>query len=84
MTREEFLRKNHRHITNIKRIISNDRLVQNRINMLRALGYIVEWRCMGVGGVGQLKLTRKEARVQISAGWGRFNYAFAVIFNLES
>jgi hypothetical protein len=84
MTHERFLSRYYRRINNIRLIVSAIPRVQKRVEMLRSLGYVVEWRCMGSGGVGQLKLTRKEARVQVSAGWGRFNYAFAVIFNLES
>lgn len=60
-------------------VIASKRLVKNRIEILKKMGYHIEERRMGPGGVGQIKKICNETRVQISYGHGRYNYATVVI-----
>ena len=54
--------------------------IYQRIALCERNGYKVEVRPMGTGGVFQCKRVRGgEIRYQISAGWGRYNYAYCVI-----
>lgn len=53
--------------------------MKDRFAYLRANGLSIAVRPMGSGGVGQVKKAAGETRTQVSAGWGRFNYAYVVI-----
>lgn len=67
-----------RKVNAVMRIVSKHRKIKDRIAHLEKKGYIVINCPMGVGGVGQVKEYVDEYRVQISAGKGLHNYAYAV------
>lgn len=46
---------------------------------LRSLGFTVEQKPMGSGGVFQVKNIKGSTRVQIGYAHGRHNYAYCVI-----
>lgn len=63
----------------IEKIISSNKSVKARIVEIEKLGYKVNVYPMGSGGVGQKKkMADGTTRVQVSYGWGRYNYAYAV------
>lgn len=66
-------------LKNIQKVVSDNRLVSDRVEKLREMGYTVEERLMGSGGVLQVKEMKKETRIQIGYGKGKYNYAYAVI-----
>lgn len=53
--------------------------VKERLQELRDAGFIVEPRAMGSGGVGQVRTTRDEVRIQVAAGYSKYNSAMCVI-----
>lgn len=65
-----------RHVVDI-------RLIKDRVAALKTAGYCVEPRAMGSGGVGQVRITKKEIRVQIGCGYTRWNNAMCVILPNE-
>jgi len=66
--------------TKIQRIIRNNRRVSDRIKEIKKLGVRISCKSMGTGGVGQIKIMSDGSkRIQISAGWGRYNYAYVAI-----
>lgn len=65
----------------IKSVIKDNRSVANRVETLSRKGFVIAERPMGRGGVGKVKRLQDEVRVQISAGYGRYNYAKCVIFD---
>ena len=70
-------------IAEIKNVINNNRLIADRMDELKRLGYNVEPSVpMGSGGCGQVrKMSNGTIRVQIGAAWSRNNYAPVVIIN---
>jgi hypothetical protein len=68
----------------IKKIISEERLIKNRVKRIEGLGVACEERPMGSGGVGQTKETKDEIRIQVGYGHGRHNYAMCAIINKEA
>jgi hypothetical protein len=66
-------------INQISEVVKNNRLVSDRVAKLRSLGFNVEEKPMGSGGVLQVKKLSSETRVQIGYGHGRNNYAMAVV-----
>jgi len=67
-------------LINIRNITRRYRLISDRVAALNELGYNIKCAAMGSGGVGQVKETKKEIRVQISHGVSRWNYAYCVVF----
>ena len=66
--------------TKIKRIIKKNRLVIDRIKKIHALGIMTSIEDMGSGGVGQTRIMSDGSkRIQISAAWGKYNYAHVAI-----
>lgn len=65
----------------IKSVIKNNRFFADRVATLVKKGFVVGERRMGTGGVGKVMRLQDEVRVQISAGYGKYNYAKVVIFN---
>lgn len=62
--------------------INANRLIQDRLQYCAARGFETDIVPMGCGGVGQWKQMRDgSVRVQISHGWGRYNYAHVAIIN---
>lgn len=68
-------------ILKIKEVIKNNRLIADRENKLKEMGYTIETRAMGTGGVGQVEKLKSESRMQIGYGSGRYNYAKVVIMS---
>lgn len=66
-------------LKNIQKVVRENRLVSDRVIKLREMGYIVEERPMGSGGVLQVKELKNETRIQVGYGKGKHNYAYAVI-----
>lgn len=66
-------------IKQIAEVVKTNRLVSERVKQLRQLGFRVEEKPMGSGGVLQIKKLKSETRVQIGYGRGRNNYAMTVI-----
>lgn len=64
---------------------SKFRNVTKRNEYLESLGYEIERKPMGSGGVGQIKemTNLKEFRVQTSYGIGTYNYAYCIIIKLR-
>jgi len=65
----------------MEQIIKNERLVANRIEKLEKEGYRIEYNvAMGAGGVGQVRYFPRLGchRIQVSAGYGQYNYATVV------
>lgn len=78
------MEKNFRTTTDYKRVmqvVSANRSVANRMKELASMGYSIDVAAMGSGGVGQVKEMKDSYRIQISAGWGRYNYAHIVELN---
>lgn len=63
---------------NILKIISDNRLIKDRIKALEYSEWNVDIFPMGSGGVGQVKEMSETIRVQIGYGTGKHNYAYAV------
>ena len=61
------------------------RTISERINFCEENNIFVKTCKMGSGGVFHIRQMKSgEKRLQISAGWGRYNYAnAAIITNLE-
>lgn len=67
-------------IEQIAKIVDSNRLLKDRILQLEKLGFFIERVRMGSGGVNRAKKMRDgTTRVQISCGYGKYNYAYAVI-----
>ena len=64
---------------NIEKVVRENRLVSDRVIKLREMGYTVEERAIGSGGVMQVKELKSETRIQVGYGKGKYNYAYAVI-----
>lgn len=61
------------------------RTISERINFCEENSIFVKTCKMGTGGVFQIRQMKSgEKRLQISAGWGRYNYAHcAIITDLQ-
>lgn len=66
-------------LKNIQKVVSDNRLVSDRVIKLRDMGYTVKECHMGSGGVMQVKELKSEIRIQVGYGKGKYNYAYAVI-----
>lgn len=66
-------------IKQITEVVKSNRLVSSRVAKLRELGFNVEEKPMGSGGVLQVKKLVSETRIQIGYGHGRNNYAMTVV-----
>jgi cysteine sulfinate desulfinase/cysteine desulfurase-like protein len=60
-------------------VVKEHYYVKKRVKKLEEMGYIVEERPMGSGGLLQVRYLKKEIRVQIGFGRGEYNYAMCVI-----
>ena len=66
-------------IKEAKEVCEKHRKVEDRIEVLRKMGYEIENCPMGSGGVGNIRRMRtREWRIQIGYGKGRYNYADAI------
>lgn len=63
----------------ISNVVRDYRLVSDRVEKLREIGYTVKECAMGSGGVLQVKELKSETRIQVGYGRGKYNYAYAVI-----
>ena len=68
-------------IKEAKEVIFKYKTIEARANALVGAGFTVGERSMGSGGVGQVKTTKTEVRLQATSGKGPRNYAKCVIFN---
>jgi len=66
-------------LKNIQNVVRDYRLVSDRVEKLREIGYTVKECAMGSGGVMQVKEMKGETRIQVGYGRGKYNYAYAVI-----
>ena len=66
-------------LKNIQKVVRDNRLVSDRVRKLREMGYTVKECPMGFGRVLQVREMKREKRIQISTGKGKYNYAYAVI-----
>ena len=66
-------------LKNIQKVVSDNRLVSDRVEKLIEMGYTVKECAMGSGGVMQVKELKSETRIQVGYGKGDYNYAYAVI-----
>lgn len=71
--------KKRRAYKKIMKVVDRNRLVSDRASELKGMGYSVEEIAMGSGGVGNVKETQSEYRVQIGYGKGKWNYASTVV-----
>lgn len=60
-------------------VIYNHRLIEDRITILKSRGFNISYHAMGKGGIGQVRETKKEYRVQIGYGRSIYNYAYCVV-----
>ncbi len=68
-----------KHLEFIQKVIRDNRLVKDRVRLLKLQGYKIESFPFGSGGVGQVKEMKSgKTRIQISYGTGRYNYALGV------
>lgn len=66
-------------IKKIEKVVRENRLVSDRVEVLKKMGYEVSEFAMGPGGKLQQKIMSDgTVRVQIGYGHGRHNYAMAV------
>lgn len=64
----------------VKRSIENHSKIDNRVLELENMGFTIEEKAMGSGGVGQVRTMKSgEVRIQIGCGHSRHNYAKCVI-----
>lgn len=64
----------------VNQTISTYTKIDDRVRVLENLGFTIEEKPMGSGGVGQVKTMKSgETRIQIGCGHGRNNYAKCVI-----
>lgn len=63
----------------VLQIVKANPRIKNRIAALNSAGFATDIRPMGSGGVGNVKTVNGETRLQVSYGWGRYNYAYVVI-----
>lgn len=66
-------------INQITEVVKSNRLVSSRVAKLRELGFNVQEKAMGSGGVLQVKKLSSETRIQIGYGHSRNNYAMVVV-----
>ena len=66
-------------LKNIQNVVRDYRLVSDRVEKLREIGYTVKECAMGSGGVMQVKEMKGETRIQVGYGRGKYIYAYAVI-----
>ena len=68
-----------KHVEFIQRIIRDNRLIEDRVWLLKLQGYKIESFLFGSGGVGQIKeMDSGKTIVQISHATGGNNYALGV------
>ena len=68
-----------KHLEFIKRIIRDNRLIEDRVSILEQHGYKIGSFAFGSGGVGQIKEMKSGiTRIQISYASGSYNYALGV------
>ena len=73
------MKANNYNIKKIEKVVRENYFVKDRVEILTDLGYNVEIRAMGSGGLLQRKdMKNGIVRIQISYGWGRYNYAYCV------
>lgn len=68
-------------IVEVSGIIKRCDRVAYRVRVLEMLGYKVRIRRLGSGGVGAIKHSRIETRVQVGYGSGGSRYGPCVIFD---
>ena len=68
-----------KHVEFIQRIIRDNRLIEDRVWLLKLQGYKIDTFAFGSGGVGQIKEMKSgKTRIQISYARGEYNYALGV------
>ena len=68
-----------KHVEFIQRIIRDNRLIEDRVWLLKLQGYKIDTFAFGSGGVGQIKeMESGKTIVRISYGTGGTNYALGV------
>lgn len=68
-----------KHVEFIQRIIRDNRLIEDRVRLLKQHGYEIGSFAFGSGGVGQIKEMKSGiTRIQISYASGKYNYALGV------
>lgn len=65
----------------IKGVVRDNRLVDDRVELLERFGFKVEKSPMGSGGVLQKRNKNGKLYLQIGYGYSKHNYAMCVIFN---
>jgi hypothetical protein len=63
----------------IRKCVKDNRLKLKIYELLQVAGYNVDSRSMGSGGVGQVRLTRKEIRIQVGAAYTKWGRAMCVV-----
>lgn len=83
--RSNLNKENQKHYTDIMYMVKKVKLLSVRKSVLESLGYRVEEKRMGNGGVGQIHMLpkRRELRIQIGYGHGRYNYANCVVLPIN-
>ena len=72
---EENKAKLNKRIDKVREVINQFYYVQDRIDLLSLNWFQTDIKPMGSGGVGQIKEVDGCYRMQISYGWGKWNYA---------
>jgi len=67
------------HIEFIRKVVKDNRLIEDRVRLLKQHGYEIGSFAFGSGGVGQIKEMKSGiTRIQISYASGSYNYALGV------
>ena len=68
----------------VQKIISTNVRMADRMATLKEAGFYTDTISMGSGGVGQVqfKSTLNQARIQVSSGKGKWNFAIIVVIEL--
>lgn len=83
--RSNLNKENQKHYTDIMYMVKKVKLLSVRKSVLESLGYRVEEKRMDNGGVGQIHVLpkRKELRIQVGYGHGKYNYANCVVLPIN-
>lgn len=64
----------------ITQVIKSNRFIKDRINKLQSLGFEIQYKAMGNGGILQVKNCRNhKTAIQIGYGKSRYNYAYVAM-----
>lgn len=83
--RSNLNKENQKHYTDIMYMVKKVKLLSVRKSVLESLGYKVEEKRMGNGGVGQIHMLpkRRELRIQVGYGHSKYNYADCVVLSIN-